>query len=227
LLTTPSNKRSRRTDAAPRPDGPAREAADLRQEKAAPAEIAARLLPVVETLLRDKGYNGLNIREVAELTGMGPATIYKYFGSKERLALRVIKDQDSLIAAYVGERIPATGTAKQKWLAFYRALLGYYDDHPTAAAVQNIAMPTSTWFMPEDQWPVTSLTRVLRRLIQQGRESGELDAAVADNQIAATHYMHLVREVRLWWTRERRWRLTDRIDRFFPVIWKTISTPGK
>jgi len=192
-----------------------------------PAEIATRLLPVVEALLREKGYSGLNIREVAERTGMGPATIYKYFGSKEGLALRVIKDQDSAIAAHVAERIPADGPAKQKWLAFYRALLGYYDDHPTAAAVQNIAMPTSTWFLPEDQWPVTGLARVLRGLIQEGRADGELDPAVADNQIAATHYMHLVREVRLWWTRGRRWRLTDRIDRFFPVIWKTISTPGK
>ena len=71
-----------------------------------------------------------------------------------------VREFQEKVTAHVAGRIPADGPAKQKWLAFYRALLGYYDEHPTAAAVQNIAMPTSTWFLPEDQWPVTGLAKV-------------------------------------------------------------------
>jgi AcrR family transcriptional regulator len=191
----------------------------------APAEIEARLLPVVEELLFEGGYLGLNIRDVAKRVGMGPATIYKYFGSKERLALRILQDQDMGIARAVSAVIPADAPAQLKWREFYHGLLSYYDEHVTVAVIQNVSMPTNVWFLPEDKWPVTALARIIRRLIREGRASGELDPAISDNQMMATHYMHLVREVRLWRSREMRWRLADRIDQFFPILWKTISTP--
>jgi len=72
---------------------------------------------------------------------------------------------------------------------------------------------------------VTDVAKIIRKLIREGRASQGLDPAVADNQIMATHYMYLVREVRLWRSRDMKWRLADRIDRFFPIVWKTISNP--
>jgi AcrR family transcriptional regulator len=181
---------------------------------------------VVEELLFQHGFNGLNMREVAREIEMGPATIYKYFGSKEGLALRILQDQDRQIAAAVAPRIPDNATAYAKWKAFYVALLDYYDANPKIAVIQNISMPTHTWFLPEQKWPVAAVARIIRRLIKEGRATGELDPEVTDNQVMATHYMHFVREVRLWRSREMRWRLADRVETFFPIVWKTISTPG-
>jgi len=191
-----------------------------------PGDIESRLLPVVEELLFENGYAGLNIRDVAKRTGMGPATIYKYFGSKELLALRILQNQDETIARVVAMAIPAAGPVKTKWRAFYAGLLNYYDEHPNVAVIQNMAMPTNTWFLPESKWPVIALTRIIRDLIREGRATRELDPVVSDNQVMATHYMHLVREVRLWRSRDMRWRLADRIDQFFPILWKTISSPA-
>jgi len=191
-----------------------------------PGDIESRLLPVVEELLFENGYAGLNIRDVAKRTGMGPATIYKYFGSKELLALRVLQNQDEMIARVVAAAIPAASSVKAKWRAFYTGLLNYYDEHPNVAVIQNMAMPTNTWFLPESKWPVIALARIIRDLIREGRATSELDPVVSDNQVMATHYMHLVREVRLWRSRDMRWRLADRIDQFFPILWKTISSPA-
>jgi len=84
-------------------------------EPRAPVEIEARLLPVVETLLCKNGYVGLNIREIAKEIGMGPATIYRYFLSKEGLALRIVQDQDREIAKAVGPAIQAGGSDYDKW----------------------------------------------------------------------------------------------------------------
>ena len=193
-------------------------------EQRAPVDIEARLLPVVEDLLFKKGYVGLNIREISKEVGMGPATIYKYFLSKDGLALRILQDQDRQIAKAIAPMI-AGGTDYVRWMNFYKALLGYYDANPIAAVVQNISMPTNTWFLPEDKWPVTDVAKIIRKLIREGRASQALDPAVADNQIMATHYMYMVREVRLWRSRDMKWRLVDRIDRFFPIVWKTISSP--
>ena len=191
-----------------------------------PPDIEQRLLPVVEELLFQHGFNGLNIREVSRSVEMGPATIYKYFGSKEGLALRVLQDQDQQIAIAIAPHIPASASAYAKWKAFYRALLSFYDQNPKIAVIQNIAMPTHTWFLPEEKWPVAAVSRIIRRLIEEGRATAELDPAVTDNQIMAAHYMHFVREVRLWRSRDMGWRLAARVETFFPVVWKTISAPG-
>jgi len=194
--------------------------------KHVPTQIEARLLPVVVDLLFKHGYAGLNIREVSKVTGMGPATIYKYFGSKEKLTLRVLQDLDHQVAEVILPGIPGSGPQYDRWKAFYRSLLSYYDEYPVVAVIQNISMPTSTWFLPQDRWPVVEVAEVIRALISEGRACGELDPLVSDNQILATHYMHLVREVRLWHFRGMSWRLIDRLEIFFAIIWKTISTPG-
>ena len=197
----------------------------LVQAPTAPSDIEARLLPVVESLLFEHGYAGFNIRDVAKRAEMGSATIYKYFGSKELLALRILRDQDAKVAEAVRPVVAAIGPAKQQWRSVYDGLLSYYDRDLVAAVVQNVAMPTNTWFLPESRWPVSAVLNILRELIARGRRTGELDPAISDNQILAAHYMHVVREVRLWRSRDMRWRLADRVDQFFPIIWKTISTP--
>jgi AcrR family transcriptional regulator len=205
---------------------PVTEIDDISEPQEAPSDIEERLLPIVEELLYEHGYHGLNIREIAKRIGMGPATIYKYFGSKEGLALRVLQEQDIRLACAITRRIPVDGSAEAKWRALYRALLAYYDKSISTAVIQNVAMPTATWFLSEEKWPVSAVANLLKELIREGRASGELDPAVSDNQIMAIHYMHLVREVRLWQSRAMSWRLADRIDRFFPIIWKTISAPA-
>jgi len=199
---------------------------DMSELQEAPTNIEERLLPIVEELLYEHGYHGLNIREIAKRIGMGPATIYKYFGSKEGLALRVLQEQDIRVACAIARRIPHEGAAEEKWRALYRSLLGYYDKNIRTAVIQNAAMPATTWFLSEEKWPVSAVANILRELIREGRASGELDPDVSDNQIMAIHYMHLVREVRLWQSRRMSWRLVDRIDRFFPIVWKTISAPA-
>src|SRR5690606_3735587 len=200
--------------------------AAMNEVQRAPIEIEQRLLPVVEALLYENGYTGLNIREIAKTVGMGPATIYKYFSSKEGLVLRVLQDQDDLIAATLRPALRGADH-RAKWRSFYVNLLKYYDDHPVTAVIQNVSMPTGTWFLPEQRWPVVAVAGILRELIREGRASGDLDPDVTDNQIMATHYMHLVREVRLWSSRDMRWRLANRIDKFFPIVWKTISRPAE
>ena len=213
---------AKRTPGQKAPMTPIDEISELQE---APSDIEARLLPIVEELLYECGYHGLNIREIAKRIGMGPATIYKYFGSKEGLALRVLQEQDIRLACAITRRIPNNGSAEEKWRAFYRAMLGYYDKNIRTAVIQNVSMPASTWFLSEEKWPVSAVANILKEFIREGRASGELDPAVSDNQIMAIHYMHLVREVRLWQSRAMSWQLSDRLERFFPIVWKTISAP--
>ncbi|MCK9544102.1 MAG: TetR/AcrR family transcriptional regulator [Novosphingobium sp.] len=193
--------------------------------KECPPEIEARLLPIVEALLVEHGYEKFNIRDAAKLAEMGSATIYKYFESKEYLSLRVARKVDERISQLLSVHLDLEGSAHRQWRQFYDCLFSIYDNDSAAAIIQNVAMPTYIWFLPESRWPVSLVRSQILHLIKKGRASGELDPDVSIMQMLAVHYMHTVREVRLWHTRKRRWPLADRVDRFFPVLWKTISAP--
>lgn len=212
-----SEKPPRKSAAARNQDGGPRQC---------PPEIEARLLPIVEALLVEHGYEKFNIRDAAKSAEMGSATIYKYFESKEHLSLRVARKVDERVSELLSVHLNHEGSAHRQWRQFYDRLFAIYDNDNAAAIIQNVAMPTYIWFLPESRWPVSLVRGQVLQLIRKGRASGELDPDVSVMQMLAAHYMHTVREVRLWHTRKRRWPLVDRVDRFFPVLWKTISAPA-
>lgn len=195
-------------------------------EQIVPDHVEKRLFPIVLNMLAKKNYSELKLRSICEKAGMGPSTIYKYYGSKEGLALRLVDTHDQLLADFIRANLDMGMEPKTKWREFYRQLFTYYDQNPKAAILLNISMPTGTWFLSEQEWPVVGLLTIIRRMIADDRATGALDPEISDNQIIAEHYMHVVREVRLWRSRNMKWKLIDRLDNVFPIIWKTISTPA-
>ncbi len=53
------------------------------------AETVARLVSTARDVLREQGYDGLTVRNVAAAAGVAPATAYTYFASKDHLIAEV------------------------------------------------------------------------------------------------------------------------------------------
>ena len=53
------------------------------------AETVARLVSTARDVLREQGYEGLTVRNVAAAAGVAPATAYTYFASKDHLIAEV------------------------------------------------------------------------------------------------------------------------------------------
>ena len=60
---------------------------DLRSKQKQQRRMA--IIEAAEALIGEKGYRNTSIEEIAEKAGVGPATVYNYFGSKSELIIYI------------------------------------------------------------------------------------------------------------------------------------------
>jgi len=96
----------------------------------------ARLVSTAREVVREQGYDGLTVRNVAAAAGVAPATAYTYFASKDHLIAEVFwRDLASMPAVECTDATPAARVTEA--LAPVSLLLV---DEPTIAAAVTTAM---------------------------------------------------------------------------------------
>jgi AcrR family transcriptional regulator len=149
-----------------------------RSEKARQAILAAAM-----DLLLDQGLNAMSMDDVARRAGVSKATIYRWWPSKERLAL------DALAAEWASSA-PAdqddTGTLRGDLLARFRPWVRQLNRKPYARVVAGLvaAAQTDAEFADLYRQHFVQPRRVAtRNLLLRARERGEI-AADTDLEVA-------------------------------------------
>jgi AcrR family transcriptional regulator len=137
------------------------------------AETVARLVGTGRDVLREQGYDGLTVRNVAAAAGVAPATAYTYFASKDHLIAEVFwRDLASVPSVERSEAPPAQRVTDA--LAPVSLLLV---DEPTIAAAITTAMLGSD---PEVKRVRDRIGATLRdRLVDALGDEADDDAVVA------------------------------------------------
>ncbi|GAA4068409.1 helix-turn-helix domain-containing protein [Actinomadura miaoliensis] len=100
------------------------------------ADTVRRLTDAAVAELRDQGYDGLTVRNVARRAGVAPATAYTYFTSKNHLITEVFWRRLSALPPV--ER--GTGPARERVAAVLREVALLVSDEPELAAACTAAM---------------------------------------------------------------------------------------
>lgn len=155
-----------------------------RRLRPAQKERRARLRDAARELASEGGYLAVTIRAVAARAGVGPATVYRYFSSKDHLIAEV-HAANSLQA--IGElrsaALPAGGPAERLEAVFDHMLLQIVaDPHLAAAGVAAITSGDPAANAPE-YWQQMVMTPYLE--IALG------DAEVGDRSALAEIFGHL------------------------------------
>jgi AcrR family transcriptional regulator len=129
-----------------------------RRAKGRPRDARAdgAILEAALELIAEHGVEALRVDDVAERAGVGKATIYRRYRSKDELVV-------AAVAALVGEiRIPDTGSTEDDLLALMRDAVEVYGREPAAHA-----MPAVIGAMNRD----SELARATREGFLAGRRS--------------------------------------------------------
>lgn len=118
---------------------------------AARGELKAKLLRVALTHFASKGYDGVQVREVAEQAGVSKPTLYYHFGSKEGLFRQLClvalgtteRRVQALVAPLLERPLAEPGAADQAALDLARAYLDLLLEVPEFAGfiLRSIAVP--------------------------------------------------------------------------------------
>ena len=137
------------------------------------------LLEVADQLASEGGYAAVNMRAVADKAGVGLATVYRYFASKDHLIAEAGKYRLLGVVDELKPEAPvhSTGIEHVQWLCHKLLEAVHLDRHAASAWLAAITSGDSHASSPS-YWEQVSLSALLTRLI--GREPNEEHLSVAD-----------------------------------------------
>jgi AcrR family transcriptional regulator len=158
------------------------------------AQIDDAVLEATGKLLAEKGYTATSIETIARRAGVGKATIYRRWRSKEELVVELL----SHVAADV-EPVPDLGDTRSELLRLVGEAIEHLSRTPTGGIIQGLASelsrnPKLSRLVRER---VISLRRaevaaVLERGIARADLRADTDAEIAHELLIGPAYYHLL-----------------------------------
>jgi len=158
------------------------------------ARIDGAVIEATGKLLAEKGYTATSIETIARRAGVGKATIYRRWRSKEELVVELL----SHVAAGV-EPVPDLGDTQSELLRLVSEAIEHLSRTPTGGIIQGLASelsrnPKLSRLVRER---VISLRRsevgaVLERGIARGDLRADTDAEIAHELLIGPAYYHLL-----------------------------------
>ncbi|WP_106400195.1 TetR/AcrR family transcriptional regulator [Actinocorallia populi] len=83
-------------------------------------------------IFAEKGYHATSLGEIARAAGVARTVMYDHFPSKRVLLLAVLQEQNAALIEYIGARITAQGTARERMRGTVDAYFGFAQSQPEA-----------------------------------------------------------------------------------------------
>lgn len=169
-------------------------------------ERAALILAAAHDLLAEKGYHEASLEEIAARVGIAKATVYLHFASKEDLAAALVEQQIAAFLALMDQvqAEPAPLRARlERILARSYGGLGGKRGRVMLELNNSVGLNRSVIEKRAGlKAQIAQAVERIRALFEEGKRTGELDAALPTPVMVATFvgllslrgYEHLLRE---------------------------------
>lgn len=150
----------------------------------------AEIVASATQLLSSRGYQGMNLEDVAEQTDIAKATLYHYFSSKDVLVAAVLEELTTDVSTRLQAALDAAGdcTHLEQLQTLIREQVRILTD--TAPEVATVFAWPKSW--PEAFEPIIKDSRrrhdaLFRKVVLAGIAAGEFDCPNADVALQCLH----------------------------------------
>ncbi len=192
----------------------------MRRRKEIPEKHKKRLYEAVLEIFSVQDFHQVDMRTVAEKSGVSIATIYNYFQSKEMLLFAILTEYLHKLAALVDLHIQGLKSSKEIFRKLLWVTMDFYDRHPGVAITIIITVPTRTW-MQQDAYRIGN--RQLDQVFEVMQKQGDIDSSIDARRFKDIYYMFCYRVIQTWYFYGMKWKLVDALDEDFELIWKLFA----
>ncbi|WP_431037909.1 TetR/AcrR family transcriptional regulator [Streptomyces sp. P6-2-1] len=146
---------------------------------------AERLIESTRELLWERGYTGTSPRAIQQRAGAGQGSMYHHFTGKPDLALAAIRRTAEEMRAKAEEQFSAPGTAVERVTAYLRRERDVLKGCPIGRLTQDQEVMADPGLRAPVGGTLDWLRERLAELLTEGRERGELGAALDPRTTAA------------------------------------------
>jgi TetR/AcrR family transcriptional regulator len=139
-----------------------------------------KIFTIAAKLFADKGFNGVSMREICELSRVSKPTLYYYFGSKEGIYKALINTGLEFTQREFENILAKPFSVKQKLIEIAKLRFRQSLDYPIVAKffLRLYTSAENLPFLESYAPPIEKMKEIVVNLIQQGIDTGEFGPSV-------------------------------------------------
>ena len=193
-------------------------------KKVLDAETKARLEAAVKELFSQQDFHQVNMRCIAQKTGVGLNTIYMHYESKERLLFAFVNEWIQHLDNRLVEHLQGLEDVKEKIRKTIWVILDFYEKNPDIGIIVIMTVPFKTW-MTDETFKQKELSMRVIDLLKEGQNKGMLDPGIPANFMFDILFGVIHRIVYIWLYLKQNESMTSKINMYFDTMWRAIENP--
>jgi AcrR family transcriptional regulator len=187
-------------------------------------DVHQRLEQAVLEIFSNADFHKANIRDVAKRAGVSFNTIYKHFGSKERLVFAFVDIWLGELTDRIVDHLQGIEDLKEKLRKVLWLQLDYYERNPHLGRILFMTLPMATW-MADTTFVQKKMIHLYLDVLKKGQAEGVLTPKVRAG-ILLDFMLGLVQRSFVMWTqRGQQESLAAQSNILFEMIWRGITSP--
>jgi AcrR family transcriptional regulator len=213
-----------KTSSARSPEAFAEEQASLPSVTELRPEVKARLEKAVLEIFSESDFHKANIRDVAQRAGVSFTTIYRHYGSKERLLFAFVDVWLGELTERIIDHLQGIEDLKEKMRKVLWLQLDYYERHQGLGKIIFMTLPMQTW-MSDRTFRQKRMINLYLEVLRKGQSEGVLNANVRAGILLDFMLGTVQRSFVMWVSRGQQESLSGQTQVLFEMIWRAIATP--
>lgn len=189
-------------------------------------DIHARLERAVLDIFSSSDFHKASIRDIANSAGVSFTTIYKHYGSKERLVFAFVDIWMGKLTDRIIDHLHGIENLKEKLRKVFWLQLDYYERHEGLGRIVFMTLPMKTW-MVDETFAQPRMMSLMIDVLRQGQEEGILNPDVRAGILLDFLMGFVQRSFFMWILRGKKESLADQANVMFEMVWQGMIIPPK
>jgi AcrR family transcriptional regulator len=189
-------------------------------------DIHARLERAVLDIFSSSDFHKASIRDIANNAGVSFTTIYKHYGSKERLVFAFVDIWMGKLTDRIIDHLHGIENLKEKLRKVFWLQLDYYERHEGLGRIVFMTLPMKTW-MVDETFAQPRMMSLMIDVLRQGQEEGVLNPDVRAGILLDFLMGFVQRSFFMWILRGKKESLADQANVMFEMVWQGMVIPPK
>jgi AcrR family transcriptional regulator len=187
-------------------------------------DIHRRLEKAVLEVFSNSDFHKASIRDVAKKAGVSFTTIYKHYGSKERLVFAFVDVWMGKLTDRIVDHLQGIEDLKEKLRKVFWLQLDYYERHTGLGRILFMTLPMNTW-MADETFQQRKMIDLLVDVLREGQKEGILTPHVRAGTLLDFLMGFVQRSFFMWILRGQKESLAEQANTLFEMVWRGMANP--
>ena len=187
-------------------------------------EVRNRLEKTVVYVLSTSDVHRASIRTIADQAGVSFTTIYKHYGSKERLLFTFVNIWMDKLTDRIEDHLRGIEDLKEKLRKVFWLHLDYYERHEGLGRILFMTLPMKTW-MVDETFDQRKRVTLIMDVLKTGQHQKILNPNIRAGALLDFMLGFIQRTFFMWVIRGKQEKLAEGANDLFEMVWQGMINP--